>query len=294
MATPHVAGVAALVWSYHTSCTAQNIRDALNVTAEDRGAAGRDNFYGFGIVKALDAKNYLDGGCDGGGTTPPPGNDTLENGVTKSNLSGSTGQEDRYTMDVPAGASNLSFDMSGGSGDADLYVKFGSAPTTSSYDCRPYKNGNSESCPIANAQAGTYHVMVRAYSSYSGVNLVGSFDEPSGGGADSFTNSSNVSIRDRRTAISNINVTRTGDAGSITIDVDIKHSYRGDLKITIFAPSGASAVLKDTNNDSSNDVLESYTLNATGVESSGNWRLEVYDAFRGDTGFIDSWTINFD
>ncbi len=294
MATPHVAGVAALVWSYHTNCTAQNVRDALNATAEDRGATGRDNFYGFGIVKALDAKNYLDNGCDGGGT-PPPGNNVLANGVAETNLSGSTGNETNYTMEVPAGATSLSFDMSGGSGDADLYVKFGSAPTTSSYDCRPYKSGNSESCPIASAQAGTYHVMVRAYSSYSGVSLVGSYSEPSGGGgAESFTNNSNVTIRDRRTATSTIAVNRSGDAGSITIDVDIKHTYRGDLKITLVSPTGASVVLKDTSSsDSADNVLETYSVNAAGVNASGDWKLQVYDRYRGDTGYIDSWTINF-
>ncbi len=300
MATPHVAGVAALVWSYHPTCTAQNIRDALNATAEDRGAAGRDNFYGFGIVKALDAKNYLDNGCDGGGTPPPPppGNNVLQNGVAVNNLSAATGNEANYTMEVPAGATNLSFDMSGGSGDADLYVKFGSAPTTSSYDCRPYRNGNSESCPIANAQTGTYYVMVRAFSGYSGVSLVGSFTEATGGGggggAQSFTNNSNVSLQDRRTKTSTIAVNRSGDSGNITIDVDIKHTYRGDLRITLVAPTGASVVLKNTNSsDSADNVLETYSVNATGVDSSGDWKLQVYDRYRGDTGYIDSWTINF-
>ncbi len=300
MATPHVAGVAALVWSYHPTCTAQNIRDALNATAEDRGAAGRDNFYGFGIVKALDAKNYLDNGCDGGGAPPPPppGNNVLQNGVAVNNLSAATGNEANYTMEVPAGATNLSFDMSGGSGDADLYVKFGSAPTTSSYDCRPYRNGNSESCPIANAQTGTYYVMVRAFSGYSGVSLVGSFTEATGGGggggAQSFTNNSNVSLQDRRTKTSTIAVNRSGDSGNITIDVDIKHTYRGDLRITLVAPTGASVVLKNTNSsDSADNVLETYSVNATGVDSSGDWKLQVYDRYRGDTGYIDSWTINF-
>lgn len=302
MATPHVAGVAALVWSYHTNCTAQNIRDALDATAEDRGAAGRDNFYGFGIVQASAAKAYLDNGCDGGGSggggTPPPGNNVLTNGVAATGIAGATGSETNYTMDVPAGATSLSFDMSGGTGDADMYVKFGSAPTTSSYDCRPYVSGNSESCPISSAQTGTYYVMIRGYSAYSGVSLVGSFSEATGGGggggAATFTNNNNVTIRDRKTSTSNIAVDRTGDSGTVSIDVDIKHTYRGDLKITLVSPTGASVVLKNTNSsDSADNVLQTYSVNATGVESSGTWKLKVYDAYRGDTGYIDSWSISF-
>ena len=55
-----------------------------------------------------------------------------------------------------------------GSGDADLYVKFGSAPTTSSYDCRPYRNGSNETCSqsVPSGQTEAY-VMVRGYTSSS-------------------------------------------------------------------------------------------------------------------------------
>ncbi|HEY3001186.1 MAG TPA: PPC domain-containing protein, partial [Kribbellaceae bacterium] len=67
------------------------------------------------------------------------------------------------------------FVMSGGSGDADLYEKFGSAPTTSSYDCRPYLDGNNETCTISNVQAGTYYVLVYGYAAFSGVSLTGSY-----------------------------------------------------------------------------------------------------------------------
>lgn len=69
MASPHVAGVAALVWSYHSSCTNDQIRSALNATAEDLGAAGRDNAYGYGLIQAKAAKDYLDThGCAGDGS----------------------------------------------------------------------------------------------------------------------------------------------------------------------------------------------------------------------------------
>ncbi len=108
---------------------------------------------------------------------PSGGGGELSNGVPETNLSGSAGSETFYTIDVPAGATNLVVQMSGGSGDGDLYVRFGSAPTTSTYDCRPYLNGNNETCTIASPSAGTYHVMIRAYSAYSGVSLVASYDE---------------------------------------------------------------------------------------------------------------------
>lgn len=180
MATPHVTGVAALVWSNNPNCSADDVRSALKNTAIDLDIAGRDDKTGFGLVQAKAASDALAASCGGTTPPPPPTGNVLANGVAKTNLGSST--ELSFTMEVPAGATDLTFDMSGGTGDADLYVKFGSAPTSSSYDCRPYKGGNSESCPITTAQAGTYYVKVVAYSTFSGVNLTGSFTEPSTGG----------------------------------------------------------------------------------------------------------------
>jgi len=64
MATPHVSGVAALVWSYFPHCTATQIRDSLDKSAQDLGDPGRDIHYGFGLVQgkaAYDRINTL--GC---------------------------------------------------------------------------------------------------------------------------------------------------------------------------------------------------------------------------------------
>ncbi|MEN8173547.1 MAG: S8 family serine peptidase [Chloroflexota bacterium] len=66
MATPHVAAVAALVWSADITATNTQVRDALATTAEDLGAAGRDVAYGFGLVQAADAIAALGGGGGGG------------------------------------------------------------------------------------------------------------------------------------------------------------------------------------------------------------------------------------
>ncbi|MEM7083000.1 MAG: S8 family serine peptidase [Pseudomonadota bacterium] len=175
MAAPHVAGVAALMLAVDGSLTPNEIENTLKNTARSFPASCSQ--CGSGIVDANAAVDAVSPS-----NPPPSGGNELTNGVAKTGLSASQGNVLRYTLDVPAGATNLSFSISGGSGDADLYVRFGSEPTTSSYDCRPYLNGNNETCTISNVQAGTYHVMVRAYATFSGVSLVGSFDEPSGGG----------------------------------------------------------------------------------------------------------------
>ena len=123
------------------------------------------------------------GGGGGGG---------LSNGSAETNLSGGTGSETFFTVAIPAGASDLTITTSGGSGDVDLYVRFGSQPTTSTYDCRPYQGGNNETCTFATPSAGTYHVMLRGYSAYSGVSLLASWTEPSGGGGGSCGNTGSV------------------------------------------------------------------------------------------------------
>jgi subtilisin family serine protease len=62
MACPHVAGVAALIWSNFPDRTAKEIRAALRASAKDLGANGRDNDFGYGLVRADRAYAYLNGG----------------------------------------------------------------------------------------------------------------------------------------------------------------------------------------------------------------------------------------
>ncbi|OJH36853.1 M4 family metallopeptidase [Cystobacter ferrugineus] len=95
--------------------------------------------------------------------------------LSKTGLSASTGASLSYTLSVPAGKAST-FEISGGTGDADLYVRAGAAPTTSTYDCRPYKSGNSEVCDLpAKTATTTFYIVLRAYSTFSGVSLTGSY-----------------------------------------------------------------------------------------------------------------------
>lgn len=141
--------------------------------------AGSGSRYADFSWQAASAHSF--GACNAGQTFTTGGGTVLANGVAVNGLAAATGSSLAYTLVVPSGASNLSIGISGGSGDADLYVRFGAAPTTSTYLCRPYLGGNNETCSFPSPQAGTWHVMVRAYTSFSGVSLLGSYTSaPSG------------------------------------------------------------------------------------------------------------------
>jgi serine protease len=105
----------------------------------------------------------------------PPG--TLLNGVPLLNVSGAEGTEQFWSFDVPAGAGALSFSITGGTGDADLYVRFGAHPTDDTYDCRPFDTGNEESCDVP-PTAGTWYVRVKGFFDFDGVALSATYATP--------------------------------------------------------------------------------------------------------------------
>ncbi|NUZ12223.1 M20/M25/M40 family metallo-hydrolase [Pseudoalteromonas sp. McH1-7] len=119
-------------------------------------------------------------GKNAGDPPPPLPDNKLENGVAKTGISGNAKSQQFFIMEVAEGASNLSFSTSGGSGDADLYVRFDAKPTLETYDCKSTNSTSNEQCDITTAQAGTYHIMVEAWNAISGVSLLGKYDTSSG------------------------------------------------------------------------------------------------------------------
>lgn len=75
---------------------------------------------------------------------------------------------------VPSGAVDIVIATSGGTGDGDLHVKFGSAPSLTVYDCRPYKGGNNETCSLS-ANNGNYYILINAFAAFSNVTLTKSY-----------------------------------------------------------------------------------------------------------------------
>ena len=231
----------------------------------------------------------VSGGGGGGGSV-------LQNGVPVTGISGASGSTQYWTINVPAGASNLQIKTSGGTGDADMYVRFGSAPTTSTYNCRPYQSGNTETCTFSAPSAGTYHVMLRGYSAFSGVSLVGSYSAGGGGGGtQTYTNGTDYPIADNATVESPISVSgRSGNAGSaVSVAVNIVHTYKGDLKVDLVAPDGSAYVLHNRSGGSANNINSTYTVNLSSEALNGSWKLRVNDNAGGDTGYINSWSVTF-
>lgn len=97
----------------------------------------------------------------------------LDNGCKRSNLTAATAQDRVYlTLFVPAGAVNLRFAMSGGSGDADMYVRAGNWPTDTVFDQAPRLVGNDETVTIASPASGWHYLMLKPRaSSFGGVQV---------------------------------------------------------------------------------------------------------------------------
>jgi len=108
---------------------------------------------------------------------PPPIPTALENGVPVPNLSGERHGKQYFTLEVPEGATSLTFTTEGGGGDADLFVLFGEPPRTSKWECLSWNLDNNETCTITDIKPGTYWVMLRGFSDYSDLTLTGTYGE---------------------------------------------------------------------------------------------------------------------
>ncbi|WP_408607999.1 proprotein convertase P-domain-containing protein [Actinophytocola xanthii] len=77
------------------------------------------------------------------------------------------------------------------------------------------------------------------------------------------------------------------------MEVNITHTYRGDLQIDLVAPDGSTYRLKNTSgSDSADNVNETYAVNLASETANGTWQLRVRDVFAADTGTLDGWKLS--
>ncbi|MGX5172991.1 S8 family peptidase [Aliikangiella sp. IMCC44653] len=268
MAAPHVAGAVALYLQSNPSASPSQVESAIE------GAAVANK-----ISDAKGSPNLLlqvaSGSTPPPPPPPPPSGNELSNNVPVTGLAASRGNDIVYTMDVPANATDISFNISGGSGDADLYVKFGSAPTDSSYDCRPYRNGNNETCNMSNT-GGTYYVRVKAYSTFSGVTLTGSYTAGGTGPTPIDSTVNNISV---------------GSGGWARYYVDLTPGY-SNLDVSISGGSGDADLYVNFGSQSTTSSYDCRPYKYGNSETctfnnpqSGRWHIDIrgYTAASGVT-----------
>ncbi|WP_069170618.1 M4 family metallopeptidase [Streptomyces griseus] len=121
-----------------------------------------------------------------------------------------------------------------------------------------------------------------------------------GGGTDPggtvFQNTTVKAIADNSTT--NVPVVVSGRSGNapsaLPVAVDITHTYRGDLVLDLVAPDGTAYRLKNSSSsDSADNVVATYTVNASSEVANGTWNLRIQDVYSGDTGTFNSVKLTF-
>ncbi|MEJ7806511.1 MAG: PPC domain-containing protein [Telluria sp.] len=99
----------------------------------------------------------------------------LTSGVALGGQGAAVGAWKYYTIDVPAGKSSVKFSVNGGNGDADMFAKLGTLPTAASYNCKSDGPTSVETCTVSAPVAGRYYVGVYAYTAYSNLSVVATY-----------------------------------------------------------------------------------------------------------------------
>jgi subtilisin family serine protease len=278
MATPHVVGVSALVASANPTFTPQQVRDYLvaNATSDVVGNPGTGS-----PNKLLYVVN---------GTVPPPPNDFS---VAVAPTSGST---------APGGSVTATVSTAVTSGSAQTVALSASglpAGASATFNPASVTAGSSSTLTIATTAStppGTYPVTITGTAGSTTHSATYTLTVTGGGGGGcTGNNGTDVQIPDAGAAVtSTITIAGCGrNAGSGSkVEVHIKHTYRGDLRIDLLAPDGSSYRLKTENISDGTDNLDTtYTVDLSSEAANGAWKLQVQDRYRVDTGYLDTWTL---
>jgi subtilisin family serine protease len=276
MATPHVAGAAALLLQANGGLTPQQVRDSL-VNSATTGVITNP---GTGTPNRL--LYVVNDGT-------PPANDFS---VAVSPTSGSV---------APGGsiAATVSTTTTSGSAQSVNLTASGlPSGATASFAPATVTSGSSATLTISTSAAtpsGTYSVTVTGTGSATRTATYSLTVSGGGGGGCSGTNGTDVSIPDAGSAISS-NITIAGcnrNASTASqVAVNIVHTYRGDLVIDLVAPDGTAYRLKNSSYfDGADNVNTTYTVNLGSEAANGTWALRVRDVYAQDIGYLNTWTL---
>ncbi|CRK56037.1 Alkaline serine exoprotease A precursor [Alloactinosynnema sp. L-07] len=262
MASPHVAGGAALYLAGNAAATPAQVHQAII----DSSTPNKITNPGTGTPNRL---LFVGGVTPGGVSVTNPGNQTSTVGTAISPLQlSASGGSAPYTWSATGLPTGLSISASGAVSGTPSASGVYNVTATATDSSSPAKSATTSFTWTINTIAGC---------------------APQ-------TNGTDVAIADSPGAAVTSTITMSGCSGNGSatskVEVHIKHTWRGDLVIDLVAPDGTAYRLKNSSSsDSADNVDATYTVNLSSEARNGAWKLKVQDVARYDTGNIDTWTL---
>jgi carboxypeptidase T len=224
-------------------------------------------------------------------------------GFTETDVSPSQGQSLSYTIDVPANSTSLVIDISGGTGNADLAVNFGSAPTRNNFECLETGTGNVHNCTVANPSEGNWFIIVRGAQASSGVQLDAYWFAETAGNSDptsnfnTSTNLLNVILTDT-SSDSDGSITNWdwdfGDGNTSNLqNPNHDYSVAGTYTISLTVTDNEDATNVSSQNVTVAEAIENQLPTSTFSFTSNNLVATFIDTSSDTDGTIDSWSWDF-
>jgi subtilisin family serine protease len=102
----------------------------------------------------------------------------------------------------------------------------------------------------------------------------------------------NLAVKDLAKVSSTLSFDKDVALDSLKLSLDLPHTYRGDLVVTLTSPSGKTATVHDRTGGGADDLKGSFDLSAfKGEKTKGTWTLTVEDKAKADTGTLKSWGL---
>ena len=199
-------------------------------------------------------------------------------------IEGAEGDWVDYWIDLPAGVDKLTVTISGGDGDADLYLAYGKiAQTADDLICRSEAAGNDETCEITDVKEGTYFITTGAYEAFNGAELLAAFVIPNTAPVatadtfmvheDSSANQLDVLANDSDTdegdTITIDAITYTGEGTAVIEDGKIAYTPKADF----YGEETIGYIIKDSK-DASAEATVTITVNALPVGVSDSYTVK--------------------
>lgn len=109
-----------------------------------------------------------------------------------------------------------------------------------------------------------------------------------------------LAVLDRATTDDTVTVVDDLEIDAVEVAVDVRHTYRSDLRIELVSPAGTRVTLHARSGGSADDVVGTYGADLVpfetlarlrGESSAGEWTLSVHDGVPANTGTLEAWSL---